>query len=55
MSTRDWYENNYPYIVVAGSAAILMIGTGTVYLLVTALKVIAVDFNWPRSIPSLAY
>lgn len=55
MSTRNWYENNYPYIVVAGSAAILMIGTGTVYLLVTALKVIAVDFSWPRSIPSLAY
>ncbi|MFO1190061.1 MAG: MFS transporter [Alphaproteobacteria bacterium] len=55
MSTPNWYEQNYRYFVVAGSALMLLVGTGVVYLLVTALKVIAVDFGWPRSIPSIAY
>lgn len=55
MSIRDWYNHNYRYFVVAGSAIILVVGTGAVYLLVTALKVIAAEFDWPRTVPSIAY
>jgi len=55
MSFRDWYSRNYRYLLVAGSWTILLVGTGGVYLLVTALKVIATEFDWPRSVPSIAY
>ena len=33
----------------------MVAGTGSVYLLVAALKPIALEFDWPRSVPSLAY
>lgn len=46
---------NYRHIVLWASMLMLLIGTGAVYLLAVALKPIALDFGWPRSIPSLAY
>ncbi|MFO1189552.1 MAG: MFS transporter [Alphaproteobacteria bacterium] len=55
MSFSDWYERHYRFILVAGSVVILVVGTGAIYLLVTGLKVIAVEFGWPRSVPSTAY
>lgn len=45
----------YPYLVLATSLFMMVAGTGSVYLLVAALKPIALEFDWPRSVPSLAY
>ncbi len=42
-------------VIVAASLAMLLIGTGSVYLLVVSLKPIAEDFGWPRAAPSLGY
>ena len=33
----------------------MVVGTGSVYLLVSALKPIALEFQWPRTVPSIAY
>ena len=33
----------------------MIIGTGSVYLLVVLLKPISIEFGWDRSIPSIAY
>ncbi len=33
----------------------MVAGTGSVYLLVAALKPIASEFDWPRTVPSIAY
>jgi len=46
---------NYHHIVLWASMLALLIGSGSIFLLVVALKPIAADFDWPRSIPSLAY
>jgi MFS family permease len=48
---RGWY----PYLVLGASFYLMVAGTGSVYLLVTALKPIALEFNWPRTVPSIAY
>ena len=42
-------------IVLVASLLFMLIGTGSVYFLVVALKLISTEFNWPRSVPSLAY
>ena len=42
-------------IVLAASLLFMLIGTGSVYFLVVALKLISAEFNWPRAVPSLAY
>jgi MFS family permease len=43
------------YSVLVASLVFLMIGTGSVYFLVIALKLISADFDWPRTVPSVAY
>ena len=43
------------YAVLAASLLFLMIGTGSVYFLVVALKLISAEFDWPRAVPSMAY
>ncbi len=48
-------ETRYGWIVVFGSLAIHTIGLGSPIVLWVALKPIAAEFDWPRSVPSLAY
>lgn len=43
------------YMVLAASLAFMVIGTGSVYFLVVALKLISSEFDWPRVVPSTAY
>ncbi len=43
------------FIVLAASLLFIMIGTGSVYFLVVALKLISAEFDWPRVVPSIAY
>ena len=33
----------------------MIVGTGSIYFLVVALKLISAEFEWPRTIPSIAY
>ena len=40
-----------PVSVLATSLFMMVAGTGSVYLLVAALKPIALEFDWPRSVP----
>lgn len=42
-------------IVLVASLLFMLIGTGSVYFLVVALKLISAEFAWPRAVPSLAY
>lgn len=48
-------ETSYGWVVVFGSLAIHTIGLGAPIVLWVALKPIAAEFDWPRSVPSLAY
>lgn len=48
-------DRHYRYVVLAASIALLLIGNGTIFALVVALKPIALTFHWPREVPSLAY
>jgi MFS family permease len=41
--------------ILAASLLFMVIGTGSVYFLVVALKPISAEFDWPRSVPSIAY
>jgi len=45
----------YPYFVLFASLYLMVAGTGSIYFLVAALKPIAAEFQWPRTVPSLAY
>ena len=48
-------ETRYGWIVVFTSLAIHTIGLGSQIVLLVAVKPIAAEFDWPRSVPSLAY
>lgn len=41
--------------VLIASLLFMLIGTGSIYFIVVALKLIAADFGWPRAVPSIAY
>lgn len=41
--------------VLVASILFMIVGTGSVYFLVVALKLISAEFGWPRAIPSFAY
>jgi MFS family permease len=43
------------FTVLAASLLFMMIGSGSIYFLVVALKLISAEFEWPRAIPSIAY
>lgn len=43
------------FAVLAASLLVMVIGTGSIYFLVIALKPIAAEFGWPRRVPSAAY
>lgn len=40
--------------VLTGSVALLLISGGGMYLIVVSLKDVAMEFGWPRAVPSLA-
>ena len=42
-------------LVLVASLLFILIGTGSIYFIVVALKQIAADFGWPRAVPSIAY
>ena len=46
---------DYRLVVLLASAYLILAANGGMFLLVVALKQIAQDFGWPRSVPSLAY
>ena len=48
-------QKDYKYFVLVASLLFMIIGTGSVYFLVVALKLISTEFNWPRAVPSFAY
>ncbi len=43
------------YAVLIASLLFMVIGTGSIYFLVVALKLISAEFDWPRVVPSTAY
>lgn len=52
---QESIESQYGWVIVFGSLAIHTVGLGAPIALWVALKPIAAEFDWPRSIPSLAY
>jgi len=46
---------SYRYVVLFVSTYLILVANGTLLLLVVALKPIAAEFDWPRSVPSFAY
>jgi len=42
-------------IILIGSITLLLISAGGMYLVVVALKDMAMEFGWPRAVPSLAF
>ena len=42
-------------VVLVASLLFMLIGTGSIYFIVIALKPIALEFGWPRAVPSIAY
>jgi len=43
------------HAVLVASLLFMMVGTGSVYFLVVALKLITTEFDWPRAVPSIGY
>ncbi len=54
-STSKTNERPYGWVIVGASLLLMGIGNGGLYVSVVALKLIAAEFDWPRSIPSLGY
>ena len=48
-------QKDFKNYVLVASLLFMIIGTGSVYFLVVALKLISTEFNWPRAVPSFAY
>jgi MFS family permease len=48
-------ERPYGWVVAAVSLAMMTIGMGSAYIMVVALKPIALELGWPRAAPSLCY
>lgn len=49
---RDRLKRN---AVLIASLLFMIIGTGSIYFIVVALKLISAEFDWPRVVPSTAY
>src|SRR3546814_10670037 len=41
--------------VLVASLLFMLVGTGRIYFIVVALKLISTEFAWPRAVPSIAY
>ncbi len=48
-------SQNYRFVVILASTYLILTANGSLFLLAVVLKQIAQDFDWPRSVPSLAY
>ena len=48
-------NQHYRVVVVLASTYLILAANGGMFLLVVALKPIAQEFGWPRTVPSLAY
>ena len=48
-------DANYRFLVLFASVALMLLGTGSMFAIVVALKPIAQDFDWPRTVPSIAF
>ncbi len=48
-------DSNYRFAVLAASILLLLVGSGSTFIIVVALKPIAQEFSWPRAVPSLAF
>ncbi len=48
-------ENRLRYAILVASLLFITIGTGSIYFIVVALKLISTEFEWPRVVPSIAY
>ncbi|MCH9675533.1 MAG: MFS transporter [Gammaproteobacteria bacterium] len=48
-------DRGYAWVVAIASLLLMAMGTGGTYVVVVALKPIAAEFGWPRSVPSSAY
>ena len=48
-------ETRFGWAIVFASLPLITIGSGSTLLLVVSLKQVAIEFGWPRSVPSLAY
>ena len=46
---------SFRFVVLFVSAFLVLSANGSMFVLVVGLKQIALDFGWPRSVPSLAY
>ena len=42
-------------LLLAASFVLMFVATGSLYMVVVALKPIAVEFGWPRAVPSAAF
>ena len=54
-STRTVANPSYRIVVILVSIYLILVANGAMFFLVVALKDIAQDFDWPRSVPSIAY
>lgn len=52
---RSSIETPYGWAVLAVSLLLVVVGYGSTLLLLVSLKQIAVELDWPRSVPSAAY
>lgn len=48
-------NRDYRFVIILVSTYLILAANGGLFLLVVALKEIAQDFDWPRTVPSLAY
>ena len=48
-------ETRFGWAIVFASLPLITIGSGSTLLLVVSLKQVAIEFGWPRFVPSLAY
>ena len=51
IKSNVWKRNS----VLVASLLFILIGSGSIYFIVVALKAIAAEFAWPRAFPSIAY
>ena len=48
-------DRNYRFVALFASVGLLLFASGAMFLLAVALKPMAQDFGWPRTVPSVAY
>ena len=48
-------DRNYRFLALFASVGLMLVASGSMFLLAVALKPIAQDFAWPRTVPSVAY